>query len=59
MRPPVRTAAGERMPWLRGDPSPGNAAMDIHHWGRFRDDKICLYRGTEDTALTRAMLSPR
>ena len=23
----------------------------------FRDDKVCLYRGTEDTALTAALLS--
>ena len=20
--------------------------MDIHHWWRFRDGKICFYRGT-------------
>lgn len=33
------------------------ALMDIHHWWRFRDGLICLYRGTEDTALTQAMLS--
>ena len=34
-----------------------SAAMDIHHWWRFRDGKIYLYRGTEDTAQTQAMLS--
>jgi ketosteroid isomerase-like protein len=32
-------------------------AMDIHHWWRFRDGKICFYRGTEDTAQTQAVLS--
>src|SRR5450432_3347249 len=32
--------------------------MDIHHWWRFRGDKIALYRGTEDTALTAQLLSP-
>ena len=33
-----------------------SAAMDIHHWWRFRDGKIYLYRGTEDTAQTQDML---
>jgi uncharacterized protein len=32
------------------------ATMDIHHWWRFRDGKIYLYRGTEDTAQTQDML---
>jgi ketosteroid isomerase-like protein len=31
-------------------------AMDIHHWWRFRDGKIYLYRGTEDTVQTRDLL---
>jgi hypothetical protein len=31
--------------------------MDLHHWWRFRGDKIYLYRGTEDTALTAALLA--
>ena len=31
--------------------------MDIHHWWRFRDGKICFYRGTEDTARTADLLS--
>jgi hypothetical protein len=31
--------------------------MDIHHWWRFRDDRICFYRGTEDTAATAAALA--
>jgi Ketosteroid isomerase-related protein len=35
-----------------------SGAMDLHHWWRFRGDKICLYRGTEDTALTAALLTP-
>jgi uncharacterized protein len=30
--------------------------MDLHHWWRFRGDKIYFYRGTEDTALTAALL---
>ena len=31
-------------------------AMDIHHWWRFREGKVCLYRGTEDTLATHAAL---
>ena len=39
-------------------PSTGRAAtMELHHWWRFRDGKVCLYRGTEDTAVTAALLS--
>ena len=34
-----------------------SGAMDLHHWWRFRGDKISLYRGTEDTALTAALLA--
>ena len=34
-----------------------STAVDIHHWWRFRDGKICFYRGTEDTARTQAMLA--
>ena len=38
----------------------GNSgAMDLHHWWRFRDGKVCLYRGTEDTALTGELLGTR
>ena len=38
-------------------PATGKSAeMDIHHWWRFRDGKIYLYRGTEDTALTQDLL---
>jgi ketosteroid isomerase-like protein len=37
--------------------STGNtAAMDLHHYFRFRDGKIAYYRGTEDTAQTEAVL---
>jgi hypothetical protein len=44
--------------WAATAPATGkSAAMDIHHWWRFRGGKICFYRGTEDTALTQAMLS--
>jgi ketosteroid isomerase-like protein len=36
----------------------GNSgSMDIHHWWRFRDEKVCFYRGTEHTALTAALLA--
>jgi ketosteroid isomerase-like protein len=34
-----------------------SAEMDIHHWWRFREDAICFYRGTEDTALTAWLLA--
>jgi ketosteroid isomerase-like protein len=44
--------------WAATAPGTGkSAAMDIHHWWRFRDGKICFYRGTEDTAQTQAVLS--
>ena len=44
--------------WAATAPSTGKSgAMDIHHWWRFRDGKICFYRGTEDTALTQAVLA--
>lgn len=33
-----------------------SGAMDLHHWWRFRDGKVVLYRGTEDTALTADLL---
>jgi len=43
--------------WAATAPATGNTAtMDIHHWWRFRDSKIYLYRGTEDTAQTQDML---
>ena len=32
------------------------AAMDLHHFFRFRDGKIAYYRGTEDTAQTETAL---
>jgi ketosteroid isomerase-like protein len=34
-----------------------SATMDLHHWWRFRDGKVCFYRGTEDTAATREILT--
>jgi hypothetical protein len=33
-----------------------SAAMDLHHFFRFRDGKIAYYRGTEDTAQVEAAL---
>lgn len=39
-------------------PSTGcSGAMQLHHWWRLRDGKIWYYRGTEDTALTAALLA--
>ena len=35
-----------------------SGTMDLHHWWRFRDGKVVLYRGTEDTALTADLLTP-
>ena len=32
------------------------ATMNLHHYWRFRDGRIEYYRGSEDTALTAAML---
>jgi len=32
--------------------------MDLHHWWRFRDGKVVLVRGTEDTALVAEILNP-
>ncbi len=34
-----------------------SATMDLHHWWRFRDSKVCFYRGTEDTAATHQILT--
>jgi ketosteroid isomerase-like protein len=31
--------------------------MTLHHYFRFRDGKVCFYRGTEDTAQTLAVLA--
>jgi uncharacterized protein len=43
--------------WSATAPATGKTVtMDIHHWWRFRDGKIYLYRGTEDTAQTQDML---
>ena len=32
------------------------AAMNLHHYFKFRDGKIAYYRGTEDTAQTESVL---
>jgi ketosteroid isomerase-like protein len=34
-----------------------SGAMDLHHWWRFRNGKVCFVRGTEDTALVADALS--
>ena len=34
-----------------------SGAMTLHHWWRLRDGKICRYGGSEDTALTAALLA--
>jgi ketosteroid isomerase-like protein len=31
--------------------------MTLHHYFRFRDGRVCYYRGTEDTAQTEAALA--
>ena len=33
------------------------STANIHHWWRFRDGKVCFYRGAEDTALTQQLLT--
>jgi hypothetical protein len=33
-----------------------SGSMHLHHWWRFDGDKVCFYRGTEDTALTAELL---
>ena len=33
-----------------------SGSMDLHHWWRFRGDKVCFVRGTEDTALVANLL---
>jgi ketosteroid isomerase-like protein len=39
-----------------GKASGKSGTQNIHHWWRFRDDKVCYYRGSEDTALTAEIL---
>jgi len=34
-----------------------SGAMNLHHWWRFRGDKIYFYRGTEDTVMTADLLA--
>jgi uncharacterized protein len=34
-----------------------SGAMNLHHWWQFRDGKVCLYRGSEDSALTAELLA--
>jgi uncharacterized protein len=33
-----------------------SVGMVLHHYFRFREDKVCFYRGTEDTAQVEAAL---
>jgi hypothetical protein len=33
-----------------------SGSMNIHHWWRFREGKVCFYRGSEDTAMTAHLL---
>ena len=40
---------------VRGNGKAGS--MHLHHWWRFRDGKVVLYRGSEDTALVAARLA--
>jgi uncharacterized protein len=41
---------------IRAKQTGRTGAMELHHWWRFRDGKVALYRGTEDTALTARLL---
>ena len=41
----------------RSNATDKSATANIHHWWRFRDGKVCYYRGTEDTALTQEVLT--
>ena len=53
----ILDAVTDDVDWAATAPATGKSvAMDIHHWWRFRDGKICFYRGTEDTARTQALL---
>lgn len=42
---------------VRSNETGRTAAMQLHHWFRFRDGKVAYYRGTEDTAQTLATLA--
>jgi len=35
-----------------------DVAMNLHHFWRFRDGKVCYVRASEDTALVQAALAP-
>jgi ketosteroid isomerase-like protein len=35
-----------------------DAEMNLHHYWRFRNGRVVMYRGTEDTAQMQAALSP-
>ena len=35
-----------------------NVAMNMHHYWKFRDGKVCFVRSSEDTALVAAALAP-
>ena len=35
-----------------------SGAMNLHHYWRFRDGKVCFVRSSEDTALVAAALTP-
>jgi uncharacterized protein len=53
---PWRRAGGVTRRAATGPATGKSTAMDIHHWWRFRDGKICFYRSTEDTAQTQDLL---
>ena len=42
---------------MKSTASGREGVMNLHHFWRFRDGKVEQYRGSEDTALTAAILS--
>ena len=42
---------------VRAKASGRAGTMNLHHWFRFRDGKVCGYRGSEDTRLTAELLA--
>ena len=56
----LRPTTTQSSPWCAAGPPRGNTGrsinMNLHHYFKFRGDKVFYYRGTEDTAQTEAAL---